>query len=65
MFAIEELDDTHGLVVAAVPDPVKVVVFPSQTERVPLIVGSAVTVREALVETVWLHVPPGLLITTS
>ena len=38
------LADIHGLVVAAVPLPVKVVVLPTQTLVVPLIVGRALTV---------------------
>ena len=33
--AIEVLDEVHGLVVAAVPEPVKVVVLPAQTLEVP------------------------------
>ena len=36
--------ETQGLLVAAVPDPVKVVVLPTQTDAVPLIVGLAFTV---------------------
>ena len=38
------LADTHGLVVAAVADPVNVVVLPTHTLVVPLIVGRALTV---------------------
>ena len=33
------LDDVHGLTAAGVPDPVKVMVAPSQTVVGPLIVG--------------------------
>ena len=36
--------ETQGLLVAAVPDPVKVVVLPAHTEAVPLMVGFAFTV---------------------
>ena len=38
------LDDTHGLVVAAVADPVNCDVPPIHAFRVPVIVGSAFTV---------------------
>ena len=38
------LEDVHGLTAAAVPDPVNVVVDPSQTVSVPVIVGCASTV---------------------
>ena len=33
------LEDDHGLAAAGVPDPVSVVVAPSQTVKVPVIVG--------------------------
>jgi hypothetical protein len=39
--ATEVLADTQGFVVAAVPEPVKVVVVPTQADAVPEIVGSA------------------------
>ena len=38
------LEDVHGLTAAGVPEPVNVVVVPSQTVNVPLIVGCALTV---------------------
>jgi hypothetical protein len=37
-------DDVHGLIAAAVPDPVNVIVAPSQTAVGPMIVGNAFTV---------------------
>ena len=37
-------DDVHGLAAAGVPDPVNVIVDPSQTAVGPVIVGSALTV---------------------
>jgi hypothetical protein len=40
--------DTHGLVAAAVPEPVKGVVEPTQTVKVPDIVGAAFTVTVAV-----------------
>jgi hypothetical protein len=42
------LEDTHGLEAAAVADPVKVVVKPTQADNVPVIVGSALTVTIAV-----------------
>ena len=47
--------DTHGLETAAVPDPVNVVVKPTQTLKVPLIVGgvfSAITKKFELPVTI-------------
>jgi hypothetical protein len=44
MVATEVLPDTHGLVVAAVPDPVSCEVKPTHIEVVPDIVGLALTV---------------------
>ena len=41
--------DTHGFEFAAVPDPVSWVVNPAQTESVPVIVGSALTVTGEVV----------------
>jgi hypothetical protein len=41
--------DTHGLVAAAVPDPAKAVVKPTQTDSVPVIVGAGFTVTVAVV----------------
>ena len=42
--------DTHGFEFAAVPDPVSWVVNPAQTVKVPVIVGSALTVTVAVAE---------------
>ena len=42
--------ETQGLLLAAVPDPVKVVVLPTQTDAVPLIVGLALTVTVSALE---------------
>ncbi len=42
------LDDVHGLAAAGVPDPVNVIVDPSQTAVGPVIVGSAFTVTVAV-----------------
>ena len=42
------LDEVHGVVAAGVPDPVKLIVNPSQTEVGPVIVGCAVTVIVAV-----------------
>ena len=48
--AIEVLDDVHGVLLAAVPEPVNVVVAPIQALVEPVMVGSAliaiVTVSE-------------------
>ena len=41
--------DTHGLVAAAVPEPVNVVVDPEQTVKVPVIVGKGFTVTVAVI----------------
>ncbi len=41
-------DETHGLEVAAVGEPVNWVVKPEQTVNVPVIVGSAFTVTVAV-----------------
>ncbi len=38
------LEDVHGFAAAGVPDPVNVVVEPTQTVNVPVIVGCALTV---------------------
>ena len=51
--ATEVEDDTHGEIVAAVPDPVNCVVAPAQSVSVPAIVGAALTVTEEVV----LHPP--------
>ena len=40
-------DDIHGLFDAAVPEPVRVVVDPMQTDRFPVIVGKAVPVPDS------------------
>ena len=40
--------DVHGLVVAAVPEPVSWVAEPTQVLNVPVIVGMAVTVTVAV-----------------
>jgi hypothetical protein len=42
--AIAVFDETQGLEAAAVPDPVSCVVEPSQTTKVPVMVGSGLTV---------------------
>ena len=42
--------DTHGLTAAGVPEPVNCVVNPTQTVRVPVIVGSALTVTVAVIK---------------
>ena len=42
------LDDVHGLTAAGVPEPVNVVVEPTQTVNVPPIVGCALTVTVAV-----------------
>ena len=44
------LDDVHGLAAAGVPDPINVIVAPSQTAVVPLITGSALTVIVVVLE---------------
>jgi hypothetical protein len=44
------LDDVHGFTAAAVPDPVSVVVEPTQTFNVPVIVGCALTVIVTVLE---------------
>ena len=41
--------DTHGFEFAGVPDPVSCVVNPAQTESVPVIIGSALTVTDEVV----------------
>ena len=41
-------EDIHGLAAAGVPEPVNVVVDPTQTVSVPLIVGCAFTVTVAV-----------------
>ena len=61
--AIDELDDTHGLVLAAVADPVSAVVDPTHTFNVPLIVGKAFTVINP--DTVLVFLQPLLLVTTA
>jgi len=38
------LEDVHGLTAAGVPDPVNIVVDPTQTVSVPAIIGCASTV---------------------
>ena len=48
--AMDAFDDTHGLAPAAVTDPVNVVVNPTQTLKVPLIVGTVFTVINAVLE---------------
>lgn len=42
--AINGLADTHGLVAAAIPEPVNCVVEPKQTFTIPVMVGSALIV---------------------
>ena len=41
--------ETHGLVAAAVPEPVNWVVDPAQTVNVPVMVGAAFTVTVAVI----------------
>ena len=48
--AIAEFDDSHGLVTAAVNDPVNAVVDPTHTLKAPVIVGNAFTVTIAVLE---------------
>jgi hypothetical protein len=43
-------DDVHGLIAAGVPDPVNVVVDPTHTVSVPVIVGCAFTVMITVLE---------------
>jgi hypothetical protein len=45
--ATDVVPDTHGFVAAGVPDPVNAVVDPTQTVKVPEIVGEALTVTVA------------------
>jgi hypothetical protein len=40
--------EIHGFTAAGVPDPVNVVVAPTQTVNVPVMVGSALTVTVAV-----------------
>ncbi len=54
--ATEVVAETHGLVTAAVPEPVSVVVAPIQAFAVPEMVGMALMV------TVWFTVQPLLLV---
>ena len=42
--ATDGVAEIHGLVKAGVPDPVKLVVEPAQTIKVPVMVGSEFTV---------------------
>ena len=46
--ATDVVADTQGVVVAAVPEPVNCVVAPAQSVRVPVIVGTALTVTVAV-----------------
>ena len=55
MVATLVFDETHGLLEAAVADPVKRMVLPTATEEEPLMVGLALTVNE--IEVVFLLVP--------
>jgi hypothetical protein len=48
--AIEVLEEVHGAVVAAVPEPVKVAVDPIQAFNVPEIVGNGLTVMVRVVD---------------
>ena len=43
-------DEIHGLAAAGAPDPVNVVVDPTQTVNVPVIVGCALTVTVVVLE---------------
>ena len=47
--ATAELDDTHGLTVAAVGEPVNCVVDPAHIINVPVMVGNAFTVTVAVI----------------
>ena len=47
--ALAVLEDTHGLLLAAVPDPVNVVVEPTHTVDDPVTVGAAVIVTFSVV----------------
>jgi hypothetical protein len=47
--ATEVVADIHGLTAAGVPDPVNVVVDPSHTDRVPVMVGTVFTVTVTVV----------------
>ena len=44
------LDDVQGFTAAGVPDPFNVVVSPTHTVSVPVIVGAALTVTVAVLE---------------
>ena len=46
--AIAVLDEVHGVVACAVADPVSVVVLPTQTLIVPVMVGKGFTVKLAV-----------------
>ena len=54
--ATEVVAEVQGLEAAAVPEPVKVVVVPTQAEAVPEMVG------RALMVTVWVVAQPLLLV---
>ena len=62
--------DTHGFTAAGVPDPVKFVVAPTQTLRVPVMVGFGLTVtvivfvQPVFVVYVMTLVPPDTPVTT-
>ena len=47
MVALAVVAETHGLAKAAVPEPVKVVFPPTQTFKVPVMVGKGFTVITA------------------
>ena len=47
--ATEVVADTQGFTAAGVPEPVRLVVEPIQTDKVPVIVGSALTVTVAVI----------------
>ena len=55
MVATLVFEETHGLLEAAVADPVKRMVLPTATEEEPLMVGFGLTVKET--EVVFLFVP--------
>ena len=47
--ATEVVAETQGFTAAGVPEPVRLVVEPIQTDKVPVIVGSAFTVTVAVI----------------
>ena len=69
--ATKVLADTHGFVEAGVPEPVNCVFDPTQTVKLPIIVGNGLTVTVTVFEpeqpvevpvTVYVVVPPGVTV---